>query len=94
MSFTAGTDEELKPTADLAFAGDGNFLCGECVGFCKQSTTAAPETMPTMELARYDFKLPPLLTDEEVEEILTHVDDLVSMGHGTSRNPPTTGHQR
>lgn len=22
-------DEVLKPTADLAFAGDGNFLCGE-----------------------------------------------------------------
>lgn len=22
------TDEVLKPTADLAFAGDGNFLCG------------------------------------------------------------------
>jgi len=31
-----------------------------------------------MELARYDFKLPPLLTDEEVEEILVRADDLVS----------------
>ena len=31
-----------------------------------------------MELARYDFKLPPLLTDEEVEDILTRADDLVS----------------
>ena len=28
-------DEVLKPTADLAFAGDGNFLCGEWCGFCK-----------------------------------------------------------
>lgn len=27
-------DEVLKPTADLAFAGDGNFLCGEWCGFC------------------------------------------------------------
>ena len=31
-----------------------------------------------MELARYDFKVPPLLTDEDVEEILARVDDLVS----------------
>lgn len=31
-----------------------------------------------MELARYDFKLPPLLTDEEVEEIISRVDDLVA----------------
>lgn len=30
-------DEVLKPTADLAFAGDGNFLCGEWCGFCKAS---------------------------------------------------------
>ena len=28
-------DEVLKPTAELAFAGDGNFLCGEWCGFCK-----------------------------------------------------------
>jgi len=28
-------DEVLKPAADLAFAGDGNFLCGEWSGFCK-----------------------------------------------------------
>ena len=31
-----------------------------------------------MELAKYDFKLPPLLTDEEIEDILARVDDLVS----------------
>jgi hypothetical protein len=31
-----------------------------------------------MELARFDFKLPPLLSDQEVEIILGKVDDLVS----------------
>ncbi len=29
-------------------------------------------------MARHDFKLPPLLTDDEVEEILSKVDELVS----------------
>lgn len=71
-------DEVLKPTADLAFAGDGNFLCGEWCGFCKAKHNCRARADANLELARYDFKLPPLLTDEEVEEILTRVDDLVA----------------
>ena len=31
-----------------------------------------------MNLMRYDFQLPPTLTDEDVEEILGHIDRLVS----------------
>lgn len=71
-------DEVLKPTADLAFAGDGNFLCGEWCGFCKAKHDCRARADANMALARYDFKLPPLLADEEVEEILTRVDDLVA----------------
>jgi hypothetical protein len=71
-------DEVLKPTADLAFTGDGNFLCGEWCGFCKAKHDCRARADANMELARYDFKLPPLLTDEDVEEILARVDDLVS----------------
>ena len=71
-------DEVLKPAADLAFAGDGNFLCGEWCGFCKAKTVCRARDDANMELARYDFKVPPLLTDEDVEEILARVDDLVS----------------
>ena len=71
-------DEVLKPTADLAFVGDGNFLCGEWCGFCKAKHDCRARADANMALARYDFKLPPLLADEEVEEILTRVDDLVA----------------
>lgn len=71
-------DELLKPTADLAFTGDGNFLCGEWCVFCKAKHDCRARAEANIELARYDFKLPPLLTDEEVEEILAHIDDLVS----------------
>jgi len=71
-------DEVLKPTADLAFAGDGNFLCGEWCGFCKAKHDCRARADANMELARYDFKLPPLLTDEEVEEILSRVDDFIA----------------
>lgn len=71
-------DEVLKPTANLAFAGDGNFLCGEWCGFCKAKHDCRARADTNMESARYDFKLPPLLTDEEVEDILSRVDDLVA----------------
>ena len=71
-------DDVLKPAADLAFAGDGNFLCGEWCGFCKAKNACRARAEANMELARYDFKLPPLLTDEDVEDILTKVDDLVA----------------
>ena len=35
-------DEVLKPTADLAFAGEGIFLCGEWCRFCKARAMASP----------------------------------------------------
>lgn len=71
-------DETLKPAADLAFAGDGNFLCGEWCGFCKAKNACRARAKANLELAKYEFKLPPLLTDEDVEEILSKVDDLVA----------------
>ena len=71
-------DKTLKPAADLAFAGDGSFLCGEWCGFCKAKNACRARAEANLELAKYDFKLPPLLTDEDVEEILSKVDDLVA----------------
>lgn len=71
-------DEVLKPTADLAFAGDGNFLCGEWCGFCKAKHDCRARAEANLALAQYEFKLPPLLTDEDIEDILFKVDELVS----------------
>ena len=70
-------DEVLKPTAELAFAGNGNFLCGEWCGFCKAKNNCRARAEANLALAQYEFKLPPLLTDEDVEEILSKVDELV-----------------
>ena len=71
-------DEILKPTADLAFAGDGNFLCGEWCSFCKAKHECRARAESNLLLAQHDFKLPPLLTDSEIEVILSRVDELVS----------------
>lgn len=70
--------EVLKPTAELAFAGDGNFLCGEWCGFCKAKNECRARAESNLKLAQHDFKLPPLLTDTEIEVILGKVDGLVS----------------
>lgn len=71
-------DEVLKPTAELAFAGDGNFLCGEWCGFCKAKHECRARAETNLLLAQYDFKLPPLLEDTEIEVILSKADELVS----------------
>ncbi len=71
-------EEVLKPTAELAFAGDGNFLCGEWCGFCKAKHECRARAEANLLLAQYDFKLPPLLEDSEIEVILSRADKLVS----------------
>lgn len=71
-------EEVLKPTAELAFAGDGNFLCGEWCGFCKAKHECRARAEANLILAQYDFKLPPLLEDTEIEVILSRADQLVS----------------
>lgn len=68
----------LKPAAELAFAGEGNFLCGKWCTFCRAKSTCRARADRNIELARYDFKAASLLTDEDVEDILGRIDDLVS----------------
>ncbi len=71
-------EEFLRPASALAYAGAGEFNSGEWCGFCKAKHDCRTRAEANMELARYDFKLPPLLTDDEVEDILGKIDDLIS----------------
>lgn len=70
--------EVLKPAATLVYAGDGDFKCGDWCQVCKAKHECRRRAEANMELARYDFKLPPLLEDDEVEDILGKIDALVS----------------
>lgn len=71
-------NEVLIPTAELAFNGDGEFHCGEWCLFCKAKADCRERAEANLKMAQHEFKLPPLLTDDEVEEILSKVDELVS----------------
>ncbi|MPL61746.1 hypothetical protein SDC9_07333 [bioreactor metagenome] len=71
-------EEVLKPTAEIAYAGDGEYNCGEWCQFCKAKYECRKRAERNMELAKLDFKRPPLLEDDEIESILGKIDDLIS----------------
>lgn len=71
-------DEVLRPAAELAFTGDGDYRCGEWCQFCKAKHECRKRAERNMELTRFDFKLPPLLEDDEIESILDKLDDLAA----------------
>lgn len=68
----------LTPAAELAFSGGGEYRCGEWCQFCKAKADCRKRAEANMELAAFEFRQPPLLTDDEVEEILGKIDELTS----------------
>lgn len=71
-------EKVLKPIAELAFNGKGEFRCGDWCRFCKARAQCRERANANLELAKYNFTEPPLLSDNEVEEILDKIDRLVS----------------
>ena len=69
-------EEELKPKAELADAGEGEFCSGDWCLFCKAAVKCRARAQAKLELAKQDFSLPPILTDEEIEDILPRLPDL------------------
>jgi hypothetical protein len=67
-----------KPLAELAFRGEGEFKPGEHCRFCKVRFTCRARAEEHLKLAGHDFKKPPLLTEEEIIEILAISDALQS----------------
>ena len=71
-------EKVLKPTAKLAFDGNGQYLAGEWCQFCRAAVKCRARAEEKLNLARFEFALPPLLTDSDIEEILTKLDGLTS----------------
>lgn len=72
----AWAEEELKPKARMAYDGEGEYLPGEWCTFCKAAVKCRARAEEKMKLARLEFKMPPLLTDAEIEEVLNVLPDL------------------
>ena len=71
-------EDTLKPKARLAWEGEGEFKAGDHCMFCKAKAECRTRAEQAMELAKLDFKRPPLLEDDEVESILDRIDNLVA----------------
>jgi hypothetical protein len=71
-------EETLKPAADLAWSGNGNYKAGEHCRFCKAKAECRERAKENMLLAAYDFTEPALLESDEIAAILGKVDELTS----------------
>jgi len=71
-------EEVLKPKAELAFNGDGNYCPGEWCQFCRAAVKCRARAEAKMKLATFEFALPPLLSDEEIADILSSIGDLTN----------------
>lgn len=69
-------EKTLRPKAELAFKGEGEFNPGPWCTFCKAAVKCRARAEEKLALAQYEFTKPPLLTDEEIEDILSRLDDL------------------
>ena len=70
-------DNFVRPKAKQAFAGEGEYLPGEWCMFCRAADKCRARAEANLKVAREEFGLPPLLTDEEVEALLPRLPDLV-----------------
>ena len=69
-------ENDLVPKAKLAFKGEGEYLPGDWCTFCRAAVKCRARADEKLRLAQSEFKLPPLLTDNEIEEILSKLSDL------------------
>ena len=69
--------ESIKPIAELAYAGKGDFKAGEHCRFCRAAAQCKALSEYNMEIAKLEFRDADLLTDDEVSFVLERVDGLV-----------------
>lgn len=67
-------EKELKPKAQLAINGEGDFRSGSWCRFCKAKNTCRARAEEFLKLAQ-EFKAPALLTDDEITEVLKAADE-------------------
>ncbi len=65
-----GWGEEIKPIAEKAFKGEGDFVPGDHCKFCKAKAQCRARADQFTALEDFKMEKPPLLSDEEVGQVL------------------------
>ena len=68
--------KDLVPKAQKAFRGEGEYCPGEWCIFCKAAVKCRARADDKLRLAQSEFKMPPLLTDAEIESVLAKLPDI------------------
>lgn len=68
--------ESIKPIAQTAFEGKGDFVPGEHCRFCRAKALCRARTEFNTSLEEFHMMKPPLISDEEVGQILAKAQDL------------------
>ena len=68
--------KDLVPKAQRAFKGEGEYCPGEWCIFCKAAVKCRARADDKLRLAQSEFKMPPLLTDAEIESVLAKLPDI------------------
>lgn len=67
---------EVKPKAELAATGDGEFCPGSWCQFCKIAPTCRARAEANLQLAKLEFAPPAELSDAEIADVLTRIPQL------------------
>lgn len=71
-------EEYVKPIAELAIKGEGEFCAGEHCKFCRAKAVCKARADKNMELAKYEFSDPNVLNNLEIADVLGKVDELTN----------------
>lgn len=63
-------EEVVKPKAAMAIKGEGEAHPGDWCRFCKCKAVCRARAEEALEIAKYEFRDPPLLEDGEISDIL------------------------
>lgn len=69
-------EAEVKPKAELAAAGQGEFCPGSWCQFCKIAPTCRARAEANLALAKHEFAPPAELSDSEIADVLTRIPQL------------------
>ena len=72
-------EKTVRPQAEKAYQGITEYSCGKHCddGFCKARPVCKAYADNKLDIARYEFRHPNLLTEEEISDILDRTDSIV-----------------
>jgi hypothetical protein len=69
-------NDVVKPIAEKAIKGEGEYKAGAHCQFCRAKAVCKARAEENLKMAKYDFMDPDLLSDEEIGEILVQAEEL------------------